>query len=108
MSFTTASPTGKAAKSYLLLMPSLSRQLAIAFLDELRQKLAGLDYAEIPEKTTVSIGVCVAEPDCPLTDRELRDRANLAEKRAKKNGKNCIATFCGPRFIEEELHVAKP
>lgn len=93
---------------FLLLVPSVSRTLAFSFLDELRCKLAELSYSEIEEKTTVSIGVCIVEPDCPLTDRELRDRANQAEKFAKHQRKNCIATYDGPRLIAEELRVVKP
>jgi diguanylate cyclase (GGDEF)-like protein len=93
---------------YLVLLPSLSDSLAISFLDELRCKLATLKYPEIDGSTTVSIGMCNVDPDCPLTDRELRDRASEAKKFAKDNGKNCIATYVGPRFIREELRVVKP
>lgn len=92
---------------YLILSPSLSKPLAIAFLDELRVKLAGLKYPDIDGSTTVSIGVCIAEPDCPLTDRELRDRANQAKKFAKEQGKNCLATYEGPRLVPEELRVVR-
>lgn len=93
---------------YLILLPSLSKALAIAFLDELRIKLAELTYADIDGSTTVSIGVCIATPDCPLSDRELRDRANQAKKFAKEHGKNCIATYEGPRFVLPELRVVRP
>lgn len=89
---------------YLILLPSLSKPLAIAFLDELRRKLAALEYPGIGEKSTVSIGLCIAEPDCPLTDRELLDRANKAKKEAKKT-RNCIVTYKGPALIPEELKV---
>lgn len=93
---------------YLILLPSLSKPLAIAFLDELRVKLAELKYPDIDGSTTVSIGVCLAEPDCPLTDRELRDRANQAKKFAKEHGKNCLATYEGLRFVSDELRVVRP
>ncbi|MFO0811241.1 MAG: GGDEF domain-containing protein [Gemmataceae bacterium] len=91
---------------YLILLPSLSQPLAIGFLDELRRKLAGLSYPDIAERTTVSIGLCVVAPDCPLTDRELLDRANRAKQFAKAHGKNCIATYRGSRLIEQELQIA--
>jgi diguanylate cyclase (GGDEF)-like protein len=90
---------------YLILLPSLSRPLAVAFLDELRRKLANLAYPDVKEKTTVSIGLCVVDSDCLLTDRELLGRANRAKQFAKEKGKNCIATYNGPRFIEEELEL---
>jgi diguanylate cyclase (GGDEF)-like protein len=93
---------------YLILLPSLSKPLAISFLDELRVKLAELKYPDIDDSTTVSIGVCIAGPDCPLTDRELRDRANQAKKFAKDHGKNCIATYEGLRFVPKELRVVRP
>lgn len=90
---------------YLILLPSLSRPLAIGFLDELRHKLAGLSYPDIAETTTVSIGLCVVDPDCPLTDRELLDRANRAKQFAKAQGKNRIATYDGSRLVERELAI---
>jgi diguanylate cyclase (GGDEF)-like protein len=93
---------------YLVLLPSLSKGLALAFLDELRCKLAALKYPEIDGATTVSIGVCIAEANCSLTDRELRDRANQAKKFAKDKGKNCISTYEGPRLVPEELRVVRP
>jgi len=93
---------------YLVLLPSLSKELALAFLDELRRKLAALHYPDIGGAPTVSIGVCCAGPDCPLTDRELRDRANQAKKFAKDHGKNCIATYEGQRLMPDELRVVRP
>lgn len=90
---------------YLLLLPSLSRPLSIHFLDELRYKLAALSYPDIAEKTTVSIGLCIVDPDCALTDRELLDRANRAKQFAKEKGKNRIATYRGSRFLPQDLEV---
>ena len=93
---------------YLVLIPSLSQPLAIAFLDELRRKLAQLQYPEIAGTTTVSIGLCAVEADNPLTDRELRERAGLAKNFAKGKGKNCIATYDGPGLHTTELRVVTP
>jgi GGDEF domain-containing protein len=93
---------------YLLLVPSLSAQLAVQFLDELRRKLAGLSYPEIARKTTVSVGLCIVESNCPLTDRELRDKASQAKQFAKTHGKNCIASYQGRRFSAEDLIVVAP
>ena len=92
---------------YLVLLPSLSRALSIAFLDELRCKLADLAYPDIAEKTTVSIGLCIADSDCPLTDRELLDQANRAKQFAKQEGKNRIAAYQGSRLIDHELEVVR-
>lgn len=93
---------------YLVLLPSLSKAIAVAFLDELRRKLSSLKYPVIDGATTVSIGCCVADPDCPLTDRELRDRANLAKEFAKRQGKNRIATYEGSRLVQDELRIVSP
>jgi diguanylate cyclase (GGDEF)-like protein len=93
---------------YMLLLPGLSANLAITFLDELRLRQAHVEYPDVPERTTVSIGLCVVGPDCPLTDRELRDKANQAEGFAKRTGRNCMATFRGPQFDEESLYIAAP
>jgi diguanylate cyclase (GGDEF)-like protein len=94
---------------YLILLPSMSKTLSLDFLDELRLKLAGLRYPDIEGATFVSIGACIVETDCPLTDRELRDLAVVAKKFAKIQGKkNCIATYEGRRFIGQELQVVRP
>lgn len=92
---------------YLILVPSFSRPLSIAFVDELRRKLADLSYPDIAEKTTVSIGLCIVHPECALTDRELLDRANRAKEFAKQKGKNRIVTYSGVRFVEDELEVVQ-
>jgi diguanylate cyclase (GGDEF)-like protein len=93
---------------FLILLPGLSCHLAVTFLDELRRKQAELEYPEVAQRTTVSMGLCVADVDCPLTDRELRERANLAEAFAKRSGRNCIATFNGNQLVAEELYIAAP
>jgi diguanylate cyclase (GGDEF)-like protein len=93
---------------YLLLLPALSVPLTIALLDELRLTLSRLEYPEIRKHTTVSIGLCVAHPYCPLTDRELLSRANKAKEFAKEHGKNCLATYEGVHFAEENLRVVTP
>jgi diguanylate cyclase (GGDEF)-like protein len=93
---------------YLVVLPSMSRILAVTFLDQLRTKVADLEYPEIDGAPTLSIGFCLAEPGSPLTDRELLDRASQAKKFAKENGKNRIATFDGPRLSPDELRVVTP
>ena len=47
------------------------------------------------------------DANCPLTDRELRERPNEAKEFAKRKGKNCIASFNGMRFVVEELQIEK-
>ena len=93
---------------YLLVLPNLSRDLAINFLDALRLKLSKLEYRDIVEKTTVSIGFCCVDPDSHLTDREIEELANNAKNFAKDHGKNRIATYKGTSFETSELHVVSP
>jgi len=93
---------------YLILLPGMSNDLAISFLDELRRKQAALEYPDVQEKTTVSIGLCVADSDSAMTDRELREKANMAEAFAKRAGRDCIATYRNNQLLADDLFVAAP
>lgn len=98
---------------YLIILPGLSQSLSLAFLEELREKVAKLTYPRVVESLTVSIGACFADPDCHLTNRELQQMANLAKERAKGNqdeksqgkGKNRIAYYAGNSFRENDLEL---
>jgi diguanylate cyclase (GGDEF)-like protein len=100
---------------YLFILPGFSPEFAINFLDELRIKISKLTYPGIDKPATVSIGMCFADPDCHLTDRELREKANVAKERAKGTkdekekgiGKNRIAAFMGDGFTEADLRVVR-
>src|SRR2546425_702086 len=48
---------------YMVLLPNMSFDHGMNFLADLPRKLSVLDYGEITEKTTVSIGVCIVEVD---------------------------------------------
>lgn len=91
---------------YLVILPSISKPLAVDFFGELRRKLSELRYFDTSEQTTVSIGLCLAGPECPLTDRELRERANEAKEFAKKNGKNCIAIYQATQVAGDAFEIA--
>jgi diguanylate cyclase (GGDEF)-like protein len=93
---------------YLAILPAMSRRFAIEFFDELRCLIAALTYSSTNRKTTVSIGLCVAEPDCLLTDRELQQKANRAKEHAKVAGKNCICTFKGEVSYSTEIEKVRP
>ncbi len=92
---------------YILLLPNLSLAMGVGFIKEFQQKLRMITYRGITEKTTVSIGALFVPSDCFLTEREVEDRANRAKNFAKKNGKNCIATFKGNFYNESELVIVK-
>lgn len=93
---------------YLVLLPGFSRNIAIEFLDEVREKVASLTYSQIERKATVSIGVCIAGPDCYLTNREIQEKANKAKERAKREGRNRIATYKGDSYRDEDLEIVRP
>jgi diguanylate cyclase (GGDEF)-like protein len=92
---------------YILLLPNMSLAMGVGFIKEFQQKLRMITYRGITEKTTVSIGALFVSADCFLTEREIEDRANRAKNFAKKNGKNCIATYKGAYYQDSELYVVK-
>jgi diguanylate cyclase (GGDEF)-like protein len=92
---------------YILLLPNFSLAMGVAFIKEFQAKLRMIGYRGIAEKTTVSIGAVWVANDCFLTEREIEDRANRAKNFAKKNGKNCIATYNGQYYQESELVIVK-
>jgi diguanylate cyclase (GGDEF)-like protein len=93
---------------YLVTLPSVSTEMAVLFFDELRQGLASLEYLEIPERTTVSIGLCVDGPESPFTDQEVMSRANAAKQFAKDSGKNRIASFTDAALSIKGLKIVRP
>ncbi|HEV8589655.1 MAG TPA: GGDEF domain-containing protein [Pyrinomonadaceae bacterium] len=89
---------------YLILLPNFDHDLAVAFLEKLRDAVSELTYT-IPAKTTVSIGICVVAHDCALTDKELKERAGAAMEYAKAKGKNRMVFFRGNRYRTEDLQL---
>ncbi|MBV9957412.1 MAG: GGDEF domain-containing protein [Acidobacteria bacterium] len=93
---------------YIVLLPNISEELAIMFLDALKIRLASINYWGIKERTTVSIGCISVGPDCHLTDEEVVARANQAKIYAKKGrGKNVIATYQNNQHTNEALRIVK-
>ena len=76
--------------------------------EQLRLAVSQLRYRGVEEHTTVSIGVCVVSPTCPLSDRQVRERANRAMRHAKESGKNCVATYMESGFSDKHLVVSTP
>jgi diguanylate cyclase (GGDEF)-like protein len=99
---------------YLILLPGLSETLALHFLDDLRQRVSELTFPNVNRQLTISIGVCSADPDCHLTDRELQEKANRAKQYAKDGdkdgapGRNRIATYRGNLFRDVDRYVVGP
>jgi diguanylate cyclase (GGDEF)-like protein len=93
---------------YVLLLPNMSVELTIRFLDLLRADVEAIKYRNVESSTTISIGFCHADSDCFLTDREIEERANKAKNFAKEKGKNRIATYKGANFADSDLHIVAP
>lgn len=92
---------------YVLLLPNMSVESGLKFLGAFQESLSKVDYGEITESPAVSIGMCHADADCILTDREMLERANWAENYAKRNGGNCVAGYCGFLYREEDFKLWK-
>lgn len=91
----------------IVLLPNVDKQHAVDFMDRLRLHLPTLTYVGVPSKAHISVGVCHVPPDCWLTDAEIEQKANDAKSYAKKEGgKNCVVTYQGKWYYQNELEVA--
>lgn len=96
---------------FVLIVPNISIDIAIIFLDLLRRRIEQLRYPGLDQDATLSIGFVYVDSDCFLTDREVVDKANKAKKFAKGTtvgGKNRIASYKGTLFEERDLQVVEP
>ena len=94
-----------AGDEYVLLLPNLRIDEAIAVLKDFQEKLAGLSFPGIKRNPTVSMGVCTGDEDCLLTDMEILEAANRGKNHAKDQGKDCIAEVVGAGFGPEDFRV---
>ena len=93
---------------FVLVTPSTNDQLALAILRRLREDLASTAVEILPKPPTVSIGLCVLDPDSPLTDREALHWAALAKREAKTR-RNAIAVVEANREISNpKIKVLEP
>jgi len=90
---------------YALLMPNTDATLAMEFVQRLRRGLAELIFHGTEKRITVSVGLCVADWDCHLTDEELLQKAERAKNFAKEKGKDQIAWYAGRLFEESDLRI---
>jgi diguanylate cyclase (GGDEF)-like protein len=90
---------------YALLMPNADADLAMAFMSGLRRRVATLRFLGTDKGITLSIGLCVADRDCFLTDEELLQKAEQAMSFAKSEGRNRVAGYAGKLFDATELRI---
>ena len=83
---------------YVLLLPNFGKSEAVQLLRAFKERLARLEFPEIDRNPTVSIGLCVIDQDCFLTDSEVLERANRAKQTAKSGTKDGMAEVTGPMY----------
>jgi diguanylate cyclase (GGDEF)-like protein len=93
---------------FVLLMPNADASLAISFVNGLRTRVAELRFHGTDKTITISVGLCVADPDCFLTDSELLQKAERAKNFAEREGRDRVAGYAGALFDESELRVLNP
>ncbi len=84
---------------FAVLIPSANEEVALPILQRVRKELAGMTFEDGQTLPTVSIGLCVVQPDSPVTDREVLHWAMMA-KREAKGVHNAIAGVTADREIE--------
>ena len=82
---------------YIALVPSADSELGLLLMSRLQRSLANLQFTGVAARVTASIGVCVVDDACFLTESEIIAIANEAKQRAKEAGKNCIASVQLPQ-----------
>jgi GGDEF domain-containing protein len=90
---------------YLALLVNSSAEIAGSIFNELRHKVSELDFLDICLDAIVSIGFCLVDSHCYLTEAEILDKATKAAAYAKDQGKDCVATYKGDRFQETDLYL---
>jgi len=86
---------------YVLLLPNAGRTLAATLLADLRERITAAVFSGTDVRLSVSMGACLVDPDCPLTDREILGRANAAKARAKAEKKGSIVIAEPPEYRPE-------
>ena len=83
---------------YVILLPNVSRKMAIAMLDELRARVGRARFRAKDVRLSVTAGMCRVDPECPLTDREILARANGAKAFGKAQCKGGVAIAEAPTW----------
>lgn len=90
---------------YVALIPSADDELGLLLLHRLQRAVAELQFVGVDSRVTASIGMCVVDDNCFLTEREIIATANDAKQQAKASGKNCIATVRLPEHGKPDSHA---
>ncbi|HET9959234.1 MAG TPA: GGDEF domain-containing protein [Polyangiaceae bacterium] len=87
---------------YVLLLPNADRALCLSLLRELTDRVAARELVR-GVRLKLSVGLCVVDPECFLTEREILLSANAAKQVAKAAGKQRIAVTCPPDHERVEV-----
>jgi diguanylate cyclase (GGDEF)-like protein len=98
----------KGGDEYCLILNNVAKEEALDAMDSLRMSIESLEYDDITQRTTVSIGVVVVAPSCHLTGHEIEHVTATAKAFAKDHGRNRIATFQSQIYEKEQLYIARP
>ncbi|MFZ5891056.1 MAG: diguanylate cyclase [Myxococcota bacterium] len=92
---------------YLLLLPNANRELCLALLADLLVRVNQREFVR-GLRLSISVGLCVVDPECFLTDREIVARANAAKQFAKSAGKGCVGVSLPPDHESFESAATEP
>ena len=83
---------------YAVLLPNTDTKMGAEILADLQRRLEKIQYQGIKQNPTVSIGFCEIRSDCHFTNRELLNLSEKAKNFAKREGRNCMATYSDSLF----------
>jgi len=83
---------------FVILSPSADTNVGLALMFRLQRDLERTTFEGVPQQPSVSMGLCVVNPDSPLTDRETLRWAVSAKKEAK-TVRNIVALVQADRMI---------
>lgn len=87
---------------FVVLIPNAPRPVLTPVLAEMQAALSQLEYVGIPERPTVSVGICELSADASLTDGEALSAASRAKQFAKNAGRNCAAGIQVVEYLPTE------
>jgi hypothetical protein len=75
--------------------------MCVGLLAELVKRVSSTPFAGV--RLGLTVGLCVADSDCFLTDREVLVRANEAKQAAKAAAKGSIGVSGAPDYEQPEV-----
>lgn len=92
---------------YVALLPNTSLAQASDLFFTFQKQLESLEFFEIEDRLSISVGICEVTEDCALTDHEVEERSAYAKSVAKGKGRNCICVMTGPNYNDEDVQLAR-